>query len=144
MGSNLVIGNFCVPIELSLWNLHQTLLFAQYERTWSQIWEKWPQRGSKGGVEMGQNRVKNGVKSSSSYFLCSHWAIFMKFAPDTAFCSTWKDLKSELGKVTPKGVKKGVKRGKKGVLEGQTLFWLQSSPNLVGRSLITSYEGIFD
>ena len=67
----------------------------------------------------------------------------MKLAPDADFCSTRKDLKSEFGKVTPKGVKKGVKRGKKGVLEGQTLFWLQSSPNLVGRSLITSYEGIF-
>ena len=40
----------------------------------------------------------------------------MKFAPDKDFCSTRKDLKSDYGKVTPKGVKWGVKRGQNGVM----------------------------
>ena len=40
----------------------------------------------------------------------------MKFAPDKDFCSTRKDSKSDFGKVTPKGVKWGVKRGQNGVM----------------------------
>ena len=40
----------------------------------------------------------------------------MKFAPDKDFCSTRKDSKSDYGKVTPKGVKWGVKRGQNGVM----------------------------
>ena len=40
----------------------------------------------------------------------------MKFAPDKDFCSTRKDSKSDFGKVTPKGVKWGVKRGQNGVI----------------------------
>jgi hypothetical protein len=40
----------------------------------------------------------------------------MKFAPDGDFCSTRKDLKSDFGKVTPKGVKMGVKGGQNGVI----------------------------
>ena len=40
----------------------------------------------------------------------------MKFAPDKDFCSTRKDSKSDYGKVTPKRVKWGVKRGQNGVM----------------------------
>ena len=42
----------------------------------------------------------------------------MKFAPDGDFCSTKKDSKSDFGKVTPKGVKRGVKSGQNGVKMG--------------------------
>ena len=37
----------------------------------------------------------------------------MKFAPDKDFCSTRKDLKSDFGKVTPKGGQMGGKKGSK-------------------------------
>ena len=40
----------------------------------------------------------------------------MKFAPDEDFCPTRKDSKSDFGKVTPKGVKRGVKSGQNGVM----------------------------
>ena len=53
---------------------------------------------------------------SICYIPPSHQAILTKFAPEVALGSTWKDPKSDLRKVTPKGVKWGVKRGQNGVM----------------------------
>ena len=53
---------------------------------------------------------------SICYIPPSHQVILMKFAPKVALGSTWKDLKSDLRKVTPKRVKWGVKRGQNGVM----------------------------
>ena len=69
-------------------------------------------------------------------------AIFTKFGGKKPFCKLLKDLSSGFAffyielPVRPLGGAKGVKWGSKG---GQKSLLLQSSPNLVGKSLFASY-----
>ena len=80
--------SFCVPIVLSLWNSHQIKIFAQQERIWSWIMEKWPLRGSNGGSK----GVKMGSLGSNLI-----WAlIFTKFGGKERFCKLLNNLSLDL------------------------------------------------
>ena len=122
--------SFCVPIKLSLWNLHQIKIFAQQERIWSRIMEKWTLRGSNGGSK----GVKMGSWGSNLI-----WAlIFTKFGGKERFCKLLNNLSLDLQFFdfeSPVWPPEGVKWESNG---GQILFELWSSPNLVGRSIFAS------
>ena len=110
-----LVGSFCVPIKLSLWNSHQIKIFAQQERISSWILEKRPLRHSNGGSK-GVKIGFLGVKSYLSFDLHQIWweGAFLQVIKQSfirfAFFLLW------VPRLTPR-------RGQMGVKWGSNLIW---------------------